>query len=1267
MEAPHKAIYPIVDHIRDALWPRSAVSGTASIMVGAGFSRNAVPLGARTQPMPLWHDLAGRMQARLGFGSDRPRDPLRLAQLFEATFGRAEFERFLEREIADTGHRPGELHARLLQLPWADVFTTNYDTLLERSAEEAGLRYEVIMSSRDVPLRQGRRLVKLHGTIGSGGGLIGSQEDYRRYPRTHAAFVNMVRQSVMETVFVLVGFTGDDPNFLEWTGWVRDELGPLAPRIYLCGLLDSSPAELALLQQRQVTPLDLSPLFPRGADRHARALDWLLAALENGRPGRDIEWAPLEAAQVETRQPPLPPAKVFTPAHVQPVTEWRTVPLDTFRAFMQLWHAQRLEYPGWHVAPDVVRERVGHYLEWHRLSVFGRAGEMGVLERIKLLHELCWRLELTLSPIFTQETDQLVRWLSAIDPFGGALAMEGAETLPAEVAADIRPAWCHLALAVLRTAREDLDLVRYRTWRERLLAVSEGDRSLLGELAYEEALFHLNALDLEGFGRSLEDWKREASQPLERLRLAVLFAEAGDRAAAAELATSALSGTREDYESAATLAIDSWASILLSCLDWRDERRRNEWRRRTSHAKRQEYDAWETIERFRTRLKDATPRARSSRVRTAGFDPHSFSRTRDPRGASADTEAAWQLLRLIERAPCPIRACGVGVASDIAANSAAWIVYGAPHWSVSTLIRCGPSAEVWDEVFGREVVATMEDIRVTTLHRQMLGIARKALDQPSGGEATGIARQLVGGAVEVLSRLAFRLPQLELEQLLASAIRWLRSMRAAGYFEHLREVAKLIERSMAALPDTALAPVIPRLLDLPLPGEREFPSIYYEIWPEPFEWMPRSVPLPERMPELDLTVRRLVERLRGADPAGRERAFTRLAFLDDAGWLSESEREAFGDALWSKLDERTGMPMITRYYPHAFLDTPGAEKKGAEANMRKLLLAQSWIDWAAPSTTSLVDLVDRTETRMRNLKSVCADPAACPDRRGRITMSAEEAARLADQLLEKAPSWLATFKSKEWNSTVMFHEETPARFASALAAALGQVALMGAPPAQARAEQVLQLRQAFKDNGYPSLGLAPGILRAAPSIAEEVANDFEAALVSADEEHFTHATAGLAIWNKCAAAGAVSAPPEKLFDALSSRIFVRHRPRLTSALRAAGDIFAHGRFPGEGMHRVLVALELLLDETAPTEVRAKYRGRLMDRTDVMDLLSIRAFAAGLAAILFRRFAVDGESAPAVIGRWQTVAGSDLLPEVRLAWSNGLKRIPQCPTGIPVRR
>ena len=90
------------------------------------------------------------------------------------------------------------------------------------------------------------RIIKLHGTVPGSEycPLIVTEEDYRTYPTKFAPFVNTVQQLMMETALLLIGFSGDDPNFLSWSGWVRDNLGGSAPKIYL--LIHESPLTDAL-------------------------------------------------------------------------------------------------------------------------------------------------------------------------------------------------------------------------------------------------------------------------------------------------------------------------------------------------------------------------------------------------------------------------------------------------------------------------------------------------------------------------------------------------------------------------------------------------------------------------------------------------------------------------------------------------------------------------------------------------------------------------------------------------------------------------------------------------------------------------------------------------------------------------------------------------------------------------------------------------------------------------------------------------------------
>ena len=264
--------------IRNALWSSQFVrhgvdvipAHGASVLVGAGMSRNAVIDKSRGFQLPDWSAISHNLVKPLAPESEELQEELlrstgavsgflRLAQMYEARFGRAQLDRFIENSIQDDLLLPGRTHELLVHIPWRDIFTTNWDTLLETTARSDRLRrYSVVTKVEDLPKTPGRRIVKLHGTVHQSKRYIFTEEDFRTYPTDFAPFVNTVQQAMMETVFVLVGFSGEDPNFLKWTGWVRDRLGDYAPTLYLVGDHREGLPAREMLQRNKVVPLDLS-------------------------------------------------------------------------------------------------------------------------------------------------------------------------------------------------------------------------------------------------------------------------------------------------------------------------------------------------------------------------------------------------------------------------------------------------------------------------------------------------------------------------------------------------------------------------------------------------------------------------------------------------------------------------------------------------------------------------------------------------------------------------------------------------------------------------------------------------------------------------------------------------------------------------------------------------------------------------------------------------------------------------------------------------
>ena len=143
-------------------WPNSR----AALMVGAGLSLNSKPLPGVSTRFPTWSELAQAMFDEIypALPNEKPEqkterenrfyssNPLRVASEYEAAFGRRKLESLIYAKIPNSGHQPGEIHSLLLQLPWKDVFTTNYDTLLERT-EVPGRAYQSVTTVNGLRFR----------------------------------------------------------------------------------------------------------------------------------------------------------------------------------------------------------------------------------------------------------------------------------------------------------------------------------------------------------------------------------------------------------------------------------------------------------------------------------------------------------------------------------------------------------------------------------------------------------------------------------------------------------------------------------------------------------------------------------------------------------------------------------------------------------------------------------------------------------------------------------------------------------------------------------------------------------------------------------------------------------------------------------------------------------------------------------------------------------------------------------------------------------
>ena len=229
-QAP-SSIRMMMDHLKRYLEEDRAVA-----LVGAGFSRNA--LMNETSCMKDWNMLGLDFYHKLyGHAPDPEKElflsPIRLASEVEASFGRFELDNLILQSLPDEVVMPSSLHEQLVSLKWRDIFTTNYDTLLEKAYLQTERPYAVVTNKDTLLYSKQPRIVKLHGSFPNIHPFIITDEDFRTYPEKYPEFVNTVRQALIENLFCLIGFSGDDPNFKSWLGWLRDVMGKQIAPVYL--------------------------------------------------------------------------------------------------------------------------------------------------------------------------------------------------------------------------------------------------------------------------------------------------------------------------------------------------------------------------------------------------------------------------------------------------------------------------------------------------------------------------------------------------------------------------------------------------------------------------------------------------------------------------------------------------------------------------------------------------------------------------------------------------------------------------------------------------------------------------------------------------------------------------------------------------------------------------------------------------------------------------------------------------------------------------
>ena len=894
-------------------------------MVGSGFSLNAVSLRPDIGATPLWSNVTDEI-ARTLFPSKETRptsNPLRLAQQYLTVFGRSDLHRLLSDLIKNDDYLPGEIHSRLLELPWRDVFTTNWDTLLERARLNIPEpSYSVVQDTDQLPLMSQPRIIKLHGTLPSQFPLILSEEDYRTYPAKYAPFVNTVQQAMMETIFCLIGFSGDDPNFIEWSGWVRDNLGEAAPKIYLAGLLRLSTHERRTLEERGVVPIDVwnhpnVGLWPQHR-RHEYAARWIIRSLEEGKPydGRiwpsqpeSRIWDEDELLKPFVRVPYDIPKPVPPPSMARNQTSYSSEDLEGIRETMEAWAHNRKLYPGWLVFPfgNEHLELSRQTDEWEP-HVIGALPSLELTERLLAIREFIWRREILLEPISEQLEDAAQAVLVAIDwnrPF------ENDDEFTPRSWTEVRDAWRTVALALVTQARLDCNQALFEERIESLTSFANDSADVEHRMQQERCLWALYSSDFPGLIEALNNWNVEKCDPIWALRKAALLVETRRHDEAQALQLTSLNLIRKhlgDDRNISNASRMGWA--LGAMLTTENE---SSIFRRWDEFGALKCNVWNEIVHIRRTLEesgdsDEAPSFEYTLGRTTRMNLSSRHYTR--------MVAAYRGIRLPEIAGLPLHSvpdqtAGVpmSVVSDILSSAANELSKHSPELAIRTLLRtCGYDEDkILNRVLSRAKVAVLsedaaEDLANSCINLIHFSIPRLYMADEVHFGRDWIARMRV--ALEVLSRLVSRLSADTVNEALSLALGCYRDGQMDQDARLARPIGNLLRRSWEVLPQENRIERVFELLMAPITRMDGFAAFVYHLD------MSSLIQITDLPPRDDTrwdaryieTLSFLISGLQSSDLDSRNQATLRLLPLAESHKLTNAEELEVAGALWQETD-----------------------------------------------------------------------------------------------------------------------------------------------------------------------------------------------------------------------------------------------------------------------------------------------------------------------------------------------------------------------------
>ena len=177
----------------------------ASLFIGSGISRKS--------GYANWKDILRECAEEINLNVDKESDLITLAEFYVKGKQRTKIDQTIASYFKDKNGEPSTTHHILSTFPVKSIWTTNYDTLIERSLTKADITYSVVTDDESyVSLDPAAKVKvhKIHGDVKTPSRCVITRRDYEKFEETHDIVLSELKGEMCTNSFLFLGYSFSD-------------------------------------------------------------------------------------------------------------------------------------------------------------------------------------------------------------------------------------------------------------------------------------------------------------------------------------------------------------------------------------------------------------------------------------------------------------------------------------------------------------------------------------------------------------------------------------------------------------------------------------------------------------------------------------------------------------------------------------------------------------------------------------------------------------------------------------------------------------------------------------------------------------------------------------------------------------------------------------------------------------------------------------------------------------------------------------------------